>query len=48
MLGRHITGGTGSPKGSQTRMILTSVFAALKARELGPIHRCLALIQANL
>jgi len=44
---RKISGGTRSPKGSQTRMILASIFATLKARGLNPYTACLALIQAN-
>jgi len=44
---RKISGGTRSPRGSQTRMTLTSVFATLKARGLNPFSECLALISAN-
>jgi transposase len=44
---RKISGGTRSPKGSRTRMILASVFATLKARGLNPYTECLALIQAK-
>jgi transposase len=44
---RKISGGTRSPQGSQTRMILASVFATLKARGLNPFSECLALIRAN-
>jgi len=44
---RKISGGTRSPKGSQTRMDLASIFATFKARGLNPYHECLALIQAN-
>ena len=44
---RKISGGTRSPKGSQTRMILATLFAALKARGLNPYPEGLCLIQAN-
>ena len=47
VVARKISGGTRSPKGSQTRMILASVFATLKAQRLNPYTECLALIQAN-
>jgi len=44
---RKISGGTRSPQGSQTRMILASVFATLKARGLNPFNACLALMRGN-
>ena len=44
---RKISGGTRSPKGSRTRMILASVFATLKARGLNPYTECLALLQTK-
>lgn len=44
---RKISGGTRSPKGTRTRMILASIFATLKARGLNPFTECLALIRAN-
>jgi hypothetical protein len=44
---RKISGGTRSAQGSQTRMILASVFATLNARGLNPFNGCLALLHAN-
>jgi transposase len=44
---RKISGGTRSPQGSQTRMILASVFATGEARGLNPYHQGLTLIRAN-
>jgi transposase len=44
---RKISGGTRSPRGSQTRMTLASIFATLKARGLNPFTAILALIRAN-
>ena len=43
---RKISGGTRSAQGSQTRMILASVFATLNARGLNPFNGCLALLRA--
>jgi len=44
---RKISGGTRSPKGSHTRMILASIFATLKARGLNPYTGCLAMLRQN-
>jgi transposase len=44
---RKISGGSRSPRGSQTRMTLASVFATLKARNLNPFNECLTLIANN-
>ncbi len=44
---RKISGGSRSPQGSQTRMILATIFATLKARSFNPFHGCLALIRTN-
>ena len=44
---RKISGGTRSSQGSQTRMLLASVFATLKARGIEPFQGCLSLIQTN-
>jgi transposase len=38
----NISGGTCSPKGSQTRMGLASLFGAWMAQHLTPFHQCLA------
>ena len=44
---RKISGGTQSPRGSQTRMALASLFATWKARSLNPFFQCLALLGAD-
>lgn len=44
---RKISGGTRSPQGSQTRMILASVFATWHARGLNPYEQGLTLIREN-
>jgi transposase len=41
---RKISGGTRSPKGSQTRMTLASIFGTWKARDLNPFMQCLNLL----
>jgi transposase len=44
---RKISGGTRSPKGSQTRMTLASIFATLRAQAINPYRGCLDMIRAN-
>lgn len=44
---RKISGGTRSPRGSQTRMTLATIFATLQARGLNPYTECLDLMRAN-
>jgi len=41
VIARKISGGTRSPKGSQTRMTLTSLFATWMAQQLNPFQQCL-------
>ncbi len=44
VIARKISGGTRSPKGSQTRMGLASLFGTWTAQQLNPFHQCLALL----
>jgi hypothetical protein len=44
VIARKISGGTRSPKGSQTRMGLASLFGTWVARQLNPFHQCLAVL----
>jgi hypothetical protein len=44
VIARKISGGTRSPKGSQTRMGLSSLFGTWLAQGLNPFHQCLALL----
>jgi hypothetical protein len=44
VIARKISGGTRSPKGSQTRMGLASLFGTWIAQGLNPFHQCLALL----
>ena len=44
VIARNISGGTRSPKGSQTRMGLASLFGTWIAQGLNPFHQCLALL----
>ena len=44
VIARKISGGTRSPKGSQTRMGLASLFGTWMAQGLNPFHQCLALL----
>ena len=44
---RKISGGTRSPKGSQTRMALASLFGTWKARAQNPFRECLNLLGAS-
>ncbi len=44
VIARKISGGSRSPKGSQTRMGLASLFGTWMAQELNPFHQCLAAL----
>ncbi|HZR39874.1 MAG TPA: transposase, partial [Ktedonobacteraceae bacterium] len=44
VVARKISGGTRSPKGSQTRMGLASLFGTWMAQKLNPFSQCLALL----
>jgi transposase len=44
VIARKISGGTRSPKGSQTRMGLASLFGTWTAQQLNPFRQCLALL----
>jgi transposase len=44
VIARKISGGTRSPKGSQTRMGLASLFGTWMAQKLNPFHQCLAAL----
>lgn len=47
VVARKVSGGTRSPKGSQTRMSLASLFGTWIARHLNPFHQCLAALSAK-
>jgi transposase len=47
VIARKISGGTRSPKGSQTRMGLASLFGTWSAQGLNPFHQCLALLTSQ-
>jgi transposase len=47
VVARKISGGTRSPKGSRTRMGLSSLFATWMAQHLNPFHQCLALLTST-
>lgn len=47
VVARKISGGTRSPKGSQTRMGLASLFGTWMAQSLNPFHQCLALLSTK-
>jgi transposase len=47
VIARKISGGTRSPKGSQTRMGLASLFGTWIAQGLNPFRQCLALLSTN-
>lgn len=47
VVARKISGGTRSAQGSETRMLLATVFATLAARGQNPLTGCLALIAEN-
>ena len=44
VVARKISGGTRSPKGSQTRMALASLFGTWMAQHLNPFQQCLAFL----
>jgi len=44
VIARKISGGTRSPKGSETRMGLASLFGTWSAQHLNPFRQCLALL----
>jgi transposase len=44
VIARKISGGTRSPKGSETRMGLASLFGTWMAQHLNPFHQCLATL----
>jgi transposase len=47
VVARKISGGTRSPKGSQTRMGLASLFGTWMAQSLNPFHQCLAFLSTQ-
>jgi transposase len=47
VIARKISGGTRSPKGSQTRMGLASLFGTWMAQGLNPLHQCLGLLTSK-
>lgn len=47
VLARKISGGTRSPRGSETRMGLASLFGTWMAQGLNPFLQCLALLTSN-
>ena len=47
VIARKISGGSRSPKGSQTRMGLVSLFGTWMAQGLNPFSQCLALLTGN-
>jgi len=47
VVARKISGGTRSPKGSETRMGLASLFGTWIAQNLNPFHQCLAVLTAK-
>jgi Transposase IS66 family len=47
VIARKISGGSRSPKGSQTRMGLASLFGTWMAQGLNPFHQCLALLTSQ-
>lgn len=47
VIARKISGGTRSPKGSDTRMGLASLFGTWMAQHLNPFDQCLAALSAN-
>ena len=48
VIARKISGGSRSPKGSQTRMGLASLFGTWRAQGLNPFHQCLALLTSKI
>ncbi|MEO9057268.1 MAG: IS66 family transposase [Ktedonobacteraceae bacterium] len=47
VIARKISGGTRSPKGSETRMALASLFGTWSAQGLNPFSQCLALLTSK-
>lgn len=47
VVARKISGGTRSPKGSETRMGLASLFGTWMARQLNPFRQCLAWLSSS-
>jgi transposase len=47
VVARKISGGTRSPKGSETRMGLASLFGTWTAQHLNPFHQCLAALSTK-
>jgi transposase len=47
VVARKISGGSRSPKGSDTRMGLASLFGTWMAQHLNPFHQCLALLTSQ-
>jgi transposase len=47
VIARKISGGTRSPKGSQTRMTLASLFATWVAQHLNPFQQCLLALTSS-
>jgi transposase len=47
VVARKISGGTRSPKGSQTRMGLASLFGTWMVQSLNPFHQCLAFLSTK-
>jgi transposase len=47
VVARKISGGSRSPKGSQTRMGLASLFGTWMAQKLNPFHQCLATLMTK-
>jgi transposase len=47
VIARKISGGTRSPKGSETRMGLASLFGTWMAQGLNPFQQCLALLTSK-
>jgi transposase len=47
VIARKISGGTRSPKGSETRMGLASLFGTWSAQQLNPFRQCLALLTSR-
>jgi len=47
VIARKISGGSRSPKGSQTRMTLASLFATWIAQKLNPFQQCLLALTST-
>jgi transposase len=47
VVARKISGGSRSPKGSDSRMGLASLFGTWMAQQLNPFHHCLALLSST-